>query len=162
MNSDSWAVTEYPISRLSGNNGWYFYVPSVNQYPTIRTYNGTSQDGESVKTTALDANTWYHICWTIDDTVALTVYLDGVAGTTDTSFGPITALGDLNIGRAWFADFFDGAIDQVTIWDYDIGADGVLEAYNGGIGRFFAAVWDTFFDTPYFAWSQKPTYRRLS
>jgi hypothetical protein len=41
---------------------------------------------------------------------------------------------DFSIGGA---GNWDGAIDQVTIWDYDIGAAGVLELYKAGEGIYY-------------------------
>jgi hypothetical protein len=51
--------------------------------------------------------------------------------------------------------------DMVAVWNTSYDATLADALYDSGSGYFFAAVWDTIFNGPRFAWSQKPTLRRF-
>ncbi|HEX5505364.1 MAG TPA: LamG-like jellyroll fold domain-containing protein, partial [Thermomicrobiales bacterium] len=82
------------------------------------------------------AGQWYHLALTRSGT-ALTFYVDGVAVATGTVKGDLTTgEGPLAIGRvgsfatpAWAAYYFNGAIDEVAVYDHALPADRIEAHY---------------------------------
>lgn len=95
-----------------------------------RIYNGVSRDKSS--TTVL-TNTWYHIVLTWDvDTNTTILYLDtvvqsGTTGAVVSSSGSLYLGSQQNLGR-----FFDGTIDEVSIWNKTLTSPEVVFLYNTG------------------------------
>jgi len=92
--------------------------------------------------TVLNTTDWYHVVSTYDGTktaAGIKVYVNGDASSLSTSTGgsytgmPQTN-GDLEIGR--FANghsFFDGFIDEVSIFDYELSQIQVSAIYNNKV-----------------------------
>jgi len=83
----------------------------------FETITGGAADGRAA-TADLTAGQWHHVAFTWDG-ATVTPYLDGVAGTTDTTTGDelVDTDGSLKLGYIPGYAYFDGQIDEVRIWD---------------------------------------------
>jgi len=109
------------LGKSASLNGWYFQyrAPSTNR---IMKFNLRKEDGQIkyiYTTTQLDANTWYHITGTYDGT-DMKIYVNGELDTfenTGSTSGITNAEGNLEIGKQG-SSYFNGALDNVNIWNY--------------------------------------------
>ena len=77
---------------------------------------------------------WHHVAFTWKfATGIITTYIDGVPAGTSNFTGPIgVPVENLNIGRKELnANYFNGSIDDVVIWDKALTATEMLDLYNG-------------------------------
>ena len=110
-----------------------FYLQLLTNGTTIRYVIGSSVIDTSVSNVA-DGN-WHHIATTQNGT-SLDIYLDGAKQNTSTItvVSPSTNIGDnFKIGRYFLsaANYFDGQIDEVGIWNTALTSTQVAEIYNG-------------------------------
>ena len=110
-----------------------FYLQLLTNGTTIRYVIGSSVIDTSVSNVA-DGN-WHHIATTQNGT-SLDIYLDGAKQNTSTItvVSPSTNIGDnFKIGRYFLsaANYFDGQIDEVAIWNTALTSTQVSEIYNG-------------------------------
>jgi hypothetical protein len=131
-----WLVNERIVSLDSFNYQLYYSKPLQRIALDMRnnSQNSFFQSGQASDSTGLNlqSNTWYHVagvcdCTSIADTCQLTVYINGVAGTTAKFYEPvgrfIPANNSLVIGNAGFTRGTQGTatygqIDEVRIWDH--------------------------------------------
>jgi len=94
--------------------------------------------GPEVTTTTVSTGTWYHYVLTYDSTNGLNVYLnDGTVSNAaaDGTLSRTITRTDSFIGVYYAApdkNFFDGRIDELTVFDVALTADNVEYLYNGG------------------------------
>jgi len=98
---------------------------------SLVTLGGTSASGVGVM---VDGN-WHHLCLTFDySTTTAIVYEDGVPVITNTSVASEIlnpASSNLYIGsKSTSANFIEGNIDEVAIFNYALDSDQVDEIYN--------------------------------
>jgi len=93
-------------------------------------YNGTWHQSPAI---SLQTGLWYHAVCTFDGTTII-LYVNGVqTGTTIDSSAPQTSSAGWRIGRRWdLADFFNGWVDEVAIYDHALTAARVLRHYQAG------------------------------
>lgn len=140
-NVGQWLINE----RGDGGNGspgiwnyqliWFKSDKRFTLYVRNSANNATYQSGITADSTGLNiqANTWYHVAGVCDynaaiDTLYLTVYVNGIAGTTtanyDISGRTIDSGAILRMGYAGFnapaVNFTEliGSLDEVRIWDH--------------------------------------------
>jgi len=99
---------------------------------------------EAKTTTALSAATWYHITATYDGSggasggSGIKIYIDGTSDTltvtNDSSYVIMrNTAADVIIGAETSAStFFDGKLDEISVWDKELTAANVTELYNDG------------------------------
>jgi len=89
----------------------------------------------------LNDGEWHNIIFTGNGNTSLTgilnVYVDGVLN-TDAGSGTGAASSSLtmnNIGRGFGTNgrFFNGNIDEMSIWDTELSSDAITEIYNSGV-----------------------------
>jgi len=79
----------------------------------------------------LQADTWYHLCGTYDGTV-LRSYVDGVLITETAAAAPNAESNSLKIARhAAAAQYFEGTIDDVRIYDTALTAEQIQNVMRG-------------------------------
>lgn len=97
-------------------------------------------------TTQINDGAWHHVAWTCDGSL-WKIYVDGVdEGTLTTVSGSASDgnwfgdLGSINVCRIGCQErylgrdtFFDGAIDELAIWDSALSASDVTDIYNSGV-----------------------------
>ena len=121
----------------SGDNGTLSFTVSVNgviDWKEARTTQGAMSTGQ-----------WYHVVGTYDGTNPH-VYINGVDATSvkclnadcDTPLTP-TAMSasnhDFQIGNDGWGRYFDGSIDEVSVWNRNLSANEIAGMYNGGDGN---------------------------
>ena len=87
--------------------------------------------------TVMSAGVWTHIVLTYaggSNMNGFTAYINGVAETVPGSFAlnNWTVPDDLSIGRRGSVLYYSGNMNQVGVWDKELDAAAVLEAYNSG------------------------------
>ena len=125
-----------------GNSGGQDVSPRFTLEVNGNNLKGTIGNGSNHSTfsssTNLSANTWYHVCVTINGT-ALKLYIGGVetdSSTLSISFGT-SGDQDYTIGAA--GDYrasllFNGKIDEVAVWDSALSSCDIKGIYEGSIG----------------------------
>lgn len=111
----------------------------ATQYFLLRSVGGTGVTAcycplttGSVAGAAVDG-VWSHHAAVFASTTSRTAYLNGVAGSVDTSVGTPTGLTTTNVGRLWgAAQFADGDIAEVAIWNVALTA-AELQALAAGL-----------------------------
>ncbi len=86
-----------------------------------------------VKTPQLNTNTWYHIVGTYDGS-EMKIYTNGAFSDSKPKTGRLLNLSnlDLNIGaNSLKTEFFNGAIDELNIYDRVLNASEIQTIYNG-------------------------------
>ena len=106
---------------------------AANGIPNYFCGNGNSLTSGSLSVgDSLFNNTWYFITITSNGTHCLG-YRDGTyIGTFAKVF--TNASVSLNIGSAGGSSFFNGSIDEVSIWNRSLSATEISNLYNGGAG----------------------------
>ncbi|SFN63911.1 Por secretion system C-terminal sorting domain-containing protein [Chryseobacterium oleae] len=85
-----------------------------NKLQFVISINNTSQ--KLAGTTALNANTWYHVAATYDGS-AMKIYINGVLDASRSQTGSITSNGAFNVGYAYDSSRnFQGKIDEFRVW----------------------------------------------
>lgn len=96
----------------------------------IKILSGTS--GVATATAAVTAGTWHHICGVSVGNSDRSVFLDGGnEGTNTDSRSDPTVTETAIASRTSTADFFDGAIDHVAIWNVDLTDGQIVELATG-------------------------------
>ena len=136
------AVTDrlraFSLNAVSGYGGTFesLYRPSDGQW-VIRVGNGTSSDTNVLTHTyQLTQSTWYHICFTRDDSTNITkFYINGleqdsetVSATATIQSSAISVIGNQTALVA--ATTWKGSIDQVRIFSSALDATQVASLYN--------------------------------
>ncbi len=98
----------------------------------------------------MSANTWHHVALTHDGS-AWTGYLDGKAlGSVEQTFGSVTGL-PLKIGGAGAGGFFQGALDELMIYNRALGASEIYPLSHddiAGVNRVEIGLQPFDFDSP--------------
>lgn len=127
--SESGSYPAFGIERSNGDK-WRFTIASTSNSLYYIDSNST-----------ISASTWYHLVCTYNSATGLMqMYVDGTLQTdTDNLSGTRgTATGDFLIGAGYYngsrGSYFDGIIDEVTVWDRIINQTEVTTLYNSGSG----------------------------
>ena len=137
FSSSSWfkctTASTAPVILNGGSSSTNrFYLQLLTNGTTIRYVIGSSVIDTSVSNIA-DGN-WHHIATTQNGT-SLDIYLDGVKQNTSTItvVSPSTNIGDnFKIGRYFLsaANYFDGSIDEVAIWNTALTSTQIQSIYD--------------------------------
>ena len=92
-----------------------------------------------ISTSSVADGNWHHVVG-VRDSVNINLYLDGslidsTADTTDTSIdstNPLLIGAGTTVNTGVIGNFFEGLIDEVSIWDTALSSDAVTEIYNSG------------------------------
>lgn len=130
---------------FANKNHWQFRVTGTAEFSWNIWSTGVGSNSNTVTTTTLNTETWYHLCGTYDGTT-VKLYIDGVLDTTNSSgpSGTILSSGggntlDLMIGTRTStspAIHFNGEIAFVQIYNRDLSASDILQNYNALKNRF--------------------------
>jgi len=134
------------ITNTISISTWIKHSGNTAGYETILAKRGTSTNyetylhtstrkfgfyaGGSIVTSniSLPLNEWHHVVSVTNSTTTV-FYLDGIRnGTTSIGIGAINN-NDLTIGT-YGAEYFNGSIDEVAIWNRDLSATEISDLYN--------------------------------
>lgn len=96
-------------------------------------YGGTT--GTSQSSSTLSTGTWYHVAGIFNGNASRTVYVDGIAGTTNT-----TAITTANYSRptvgtrnraGTFGAYFDGKVAECAVWTVALNDDEIVSLARG-------------------------------
>lgn len=87
-------------------------------------------------TTTLSTSTWYHLVVTyVYGSKLQTIYINGTSDSTRTSSGLPSVSSTTFIGkRASAYDFFNGNVDEISVWNKALSSGDVTTLYNSGNG----------------------------
>ena len=140
-----------------GNNlnilGFAFYGQSnVDTRLRIFRARGTGDFDDLVSTTNVDPTSFCHVAITCDSS-AIKAYFNGSLQTLNAATGSnsgdwfnqtLSGVGAYSIGvlrygttSSTIAAYCAGLLDEMCLWDADIGASSITAIYNGGTGRFW-------------------------
>lgn len=106
------------VSRMSGANGFQFYLASTGQLTIYAGTGGVSRAFQSYQSVPL--NQWVHVAASLDASGAAgAIYINGVSvpgSFITTSASSITQGGDLRVGANDSGNYVDGKISDVRIW----------------------------------------------
>ncbi len=146
VKADSGATTSRNIMlRTDGDPTTTFsYQLRIEPTGAFRNYLWDGHERYMDSTTTVQADQWYHVVGVATEGPGyanhLDLYVNGVkeaeADWTGGAFwtgGDEWRIGSLASKDATLRDWFDGTIDEVAIYHYDIGEDAVLRHYQAGI-----------------------------
>lgn len=118
--------------RTSGGNGWLFRRDGSGQRLNLRVDDGPEPDYYSTTLVDLSDGEWHHTCFSADRSGDVTFYIDGVdVGGADmsSSSGSLSNSNPFCIAAnncdSSLVNIFDGAIDEVRIYNRTITAEEV-------------------------------------
>ena len=136
-----------PVSFSGGNGVSVGYGESSGSDYWCLFYKGTSSgDGQFERSMgggaqdttggALTVNVWNHLAVVVSTTSNALIYVNGTAGSADTSTQATSNMTELDIGRILIGgtafDYFDGEIGEVAIWDSALTSTDITNLYGGG------------------------------
>jgi len=138
INPDAWG-NDGSIIRwdLHINHGWDLDIDNGDEF---RWYvgNGTTYASNSSTIAPYGLNTWIHVVVVMDGSYAKT-YVNGIETDSDALAGTIsyTLCDDLYIGaEPGPADYYNGQIDHIIIWNRGLTASEVGQLYQGSFCMF--------------------------
>jgi hypothetical protein len=113
--------TSQGVIYLLRVNGSGILQPALNNGTPYTIFNSTN---------SLQNNTWYHVAFTYDGN-NVKIFINGVLDSTTSYTGNIVTSGNvLRIGRGDPADYFNGTIDNVKIWDRALTAEEIKTDFD--------------------------------
>ena len=134
--------------RASGQREWQFFVLSTGQlYLEFEdeTVGSTPRMIAQSPASSIATGRWYHVAATYDGrggsaaTSGMKLYINGVSQTltlgTDASYVAMAnTTAPVQIGAMTVdSNFFDGKIDEISVWNKELSSTQILEIYNEGV-----------------------------
>ncbi|MFA5930785.1 MAG: LamG domain-containing protein [archaeon] len=119
------------ISKSSSSqNNAYIFPRTENGWSQI-SYLASINGWKTIFVSFPSRNVWHHVVGTYDG-VTMKTYIDGVAiGSTTYSGTILTNSNPLVFGnQPGFSEYYGGTLDEVAVWDRNLGASEVLALYN--------------------------------
>ena len=120
------------IGKISANQGYVLQIDDNKIF--FRT--GTGSDTETLigNTVLTDTNQWYHFVAVFNSGTKI-VYLNGVQDNTVSSvtFVDLTDAVSIGSNNNFNGNYFDGKIDEVTIYPFALTPEEVKQEYNRGV-----------------------------
>ena len=138
VNSDVTSTLEYVLSvgDNSGLDHWGIGIDASDQ--AIAQAIGAAT-GTSTTTATISSSTWHHVVGVFTSSTSRTAYLDGTAGTENTTSVSPGFLNETAIGKrsrsAGGSDPWDGKISEVAIWNVALTA-GEIKTLSNGVSPF--------------------------
>jgi len=126
---------EYNTIIASDTSAHKFWAPRYRQFKLSAGHNSSWLIVED--STGIAADVWYHVAVTFDpdvDSGTMVLYKDGVPVDTATSVPAPGSSNKTYIGRYGGGEYFNGAIDNVMIFDRALTAGEIEALYNSGNG----------------------------
>lgn len=106
----------------------------------VRTAGANKEIGYTTGSAILNAGTWYHIVAYYNPSTKMELFINNVSVASSTSSVPASLVNTarpFGLGAdeaATAANFFDGVIDEVGIWNRVLTSDEITSLYNSGNG----------------------------
>ena len=134
-------IAKRNIGSSSSNKMWYFEINTSSQIRFLWYTSSSSSNTSSTDTIPL--NTWTHVVVTSNGAGAngLTFYINGTADSGGAKTSPSSASSIQQTGTPFWigarggnssAQYTNGKIDQVSVFDYELSASQVSTLYGGG------------------------------
>ena len=126
------------LSKLAGGgvqqNSYTLSIEGANTAPTHRAYftvvNTNYVATQLFSSTQIPTNQWVHIAGTYDG-VTIKIYINGVLSASQADAGGIfPGTAQLNIGSSGPTSFFNGQIDEVSLYDRALSPSEIADIYN--------------------------------
>ncbi|MBT5739470.1 hypothetical protein HOI26_00070, partial [Candidatus Woesearchaeota archaeon] len=148
--SDGWTITTWLYATTTSDTDYFFNARSAANTDEIRlaitptvialTYDDDTFGASNCLMYGSYTNAWHHITMKINST-DLSCYVDGaLINTTDVSGSAnLVSLGVATLGERWnlgghraaaSADYYDGYIDDLMIWNKTLSDEQILNIYN--------------------------------
>ncbi len=126
---DKWqGIVSKAIANSVAGIAYHYRISDLN-YVQVYVSDGTSTN-YAYSSTPLEANTWYHVAVTSSGS-EFKFYLDGLPdGQAAQGVIPQTVGAPIRIGSHANEHYFDGAIDEVNIWNRVLSDAEILESYS--------------------------------
>ena len=151
MTGSSLAITgDISVSmwlKFSNSGGTEYAMSMGDQYgiyTSVGTIRGFSRVGGAFKALSsvgtFNDNTWHHVLY-VKNATNMLLYIDGSLNASNTDGGTTTTSSlDMRLGaRYTTANFYEGLMDEVAIWNSDQSAN-VATIYNGGVPNDLASL----------------------
>ncbi len=120
---------------VSGSSNQHYRITiSGTGMPTIEASNTTNRTAAS--TTAINDGEWHHVVGVFASSTSRTLYVDGVSKATSATAATFTAsINRFAVGRnsnSAPGSYFNGNIDEVSLWNVALGLAEVTTVYNSG------------------------------
>lgn len=118
----------------TSSNQYYRITLSAAGLPTIEASNTTARTASSA--TAINDGAWHHVAAVFASSTSRTLYVDGVSKATSTTAATFTAtINRLSVGRTSNSapgSYFNGSIDEVSLWSTGLAQADIDAVYNSG------------------------------
>lgn len=112
---------------------WTSTVDAVNKKASVSIYDNNSQNCGNISTSSLQSNTWIHVVYTFNGSLAR-CYVNGVLETTTTcTFTTFSNTYNLIFGRRHVSGmpyYWDGKIDDFGLWSRALTQQEITSLYN--------------------------------
>jgi hypothetical protein len=114
----------------------YYIQFDASGYPLGRVQDGDNVSRVVTSNVSAAGGNWHHLVMTVNkESKQMSLYMDGSnKGTVSWATNPVSATRNLFIGQNGNGTYFDGAIDQVRLFNDVISASDVTALYNSGNG----------------------------
>jgi len=138
--SDSQIIIAKPASSSNYIGDWWFEASSTNSRLSfyLKESDGTNRDLNV--DTVLD-DSWHYVLGTYNGTTQ-SIYIDGSLNSTISWTGTLLNFNQpIYIGKAMAVgdygdEFFDGALDELRIWNRGLSAEEVYQQYVSNLNKF--------------------------
>jgi len=122
------SANHFPILRRDeANDNFVFIISNTTPKIGLIRYGAETKKGD----TTITDDVWHHVVVSVDN-LAATFYLDGVDDGTQTFTGSFAHANEMRIGQ-YGADYAEGNIDEVAIWNTALSAGSISNIYNNGV-----------------------------
>ncbi len=126
-----------PLSMLNSSaSPWYGFYIGVTSGTSV-SCSSVNNNVFTSSTSSMTAGQWQFVACVMSSTTSRTVYVNGSAGTTDTTSSTVTTLPNtVTVGAtnhtSAFDNFFTGSIDEVRVYNRALSASEIQSLYNMG------------------------------
>jgi hypothetical protein len=131
--SDDYSTTSNAIVRKDGSYTFYFVAAADGEPQGLQLYIwGASDPRIGYAFTNFSNSTWYHVAATFSGT-NISLYVNGLQVASQPSTGTIPATANslgIGAGTGCFSTFWNGQIDETSIWNTSLTSDEIFSIYQ--------------------------------
>jgi hypothetical protein len=128
------AQTPVALSQSGGTARCLLQISSGDNFTAFNAATGGGASGFSSSTGTVSANTWHHGAAVFTSATSRTAYLDGVAGTPETTNVAIAGLNRTTIGARYnttIGAYMNGDVAEAAIWNVALTAGEIASLADG-------------------------------